>query len=585
MKRWIAFAIVVTLGIAALVWSERHPVEVRVTPASLLYFIADSEWELSRLPMAATRLSDQEEIDIGNQMAANLFIDRFGANRTPEEKQQEQVVRDYVSRVGAKVAARARRKLPYKFHYIPDMDFVNAFALPGGHVYIGAGLVALMDSEDELAAVLGHEIEHIDHYHCAERVQTEARLRRIPLGSLVAIPAAIFEAGYSKDQELEADREGTRLAVWAGYSPLGAVRMFETFDRLYQEYVRRAQSPQEELSRVAIQTLEGYFRSHPLPSERIEQIRKLITDEHWGDLNHERDLEVAYIFWTERAQRAYEAGHYKEAAGWAQRSLDVNPDQRIALLALGHAQFAQANFTEAAVAFGKALEKSPYDDELVATYCDALAARHTPAQSLQEFRASIAKRPELKWRLAVGVELAGLTLAAYGEGAAEAALFPAVSPNAASLPPESRGRLGWWYYRAGKFDRAVDLLTGAVEERPTDAKMRVQLGWALVEQHNLEAAIQRFSMTANRYSSRVNGGLDQSSRRFNEMRMGLAVADWQAQEVGRAVNEFASVSISQPEWLNPQWVGALYSTGVARTIEELKAEQKKHFGPHAGRNY
>ena len=188
----------------------------------------------------------------------------------------------------------------------------------------------------------------------------------------MAIPAAIFEAGYSKDQELEADREGTHLAVWAGYSPLGAVRMFETFDRLYQEYVRRAQSPQEELSRVAIQTLEGYFRSHPLPSERIEQIRKLIADEHWGDLNHERDLEVAYIFWTERAERAYEAGHYKEAAGWAQRSLDVNPDQRIALLALGHAQFAQANFSEAAVAFGKALEKSPYDDELVATYGDAL---------------------------------------------------------------------------------------------------------------------------------------------------------------------------------------------------------------------
>ena len=119
---------------------------------------------------------------------------------------------------------------------------------------------------------------------------------------MVAIPVAIFEAGYSKDQELEADREGTHLAVWAGYSPLGAVRMFETFDRLYQEYVRRAQSPQEELSHVAIETLEGYFRSHPLPSERIEQIRKLIADEHWGDLNHERDLEVAYIFWTERAR-------------------------------------------------------------------------------------------------------------------------------------------------------------------------------------------------------------------------------------------------------------------------------------------
>jgi len=305
MKRWIALALVVTLNIAALVWSEQHPVEVSFSPETLLYFIADSEWELSRLPMAATRLSDQEEIDIGNRLAANTHLNRFKAKLTPEQKKQVQVVGDFVNRVGAKVAARAHRKLPYQFHYIPSMDFVNSFALPGGRVYIGAGLIALMDSEDELAAVLGHEIEHVEHYHCAERVQVEQRLRKIPLGDWAAIPVQVFEAGYSKDQELEADREGTHLAVWASYSPLGAIRMFETYDRLYQEYVRRAKSPQEELSAVAIATLKGYFRSHPLPSERIEQIRKLIADEHWEQLNHERDLEVAYVFRSERATRAH----------------------------------------------------------------------------------------------------------------------------------------------------------------------------------------------------------------------------------------------------------------------------------------
>ncbi len=575
MQRWITFAIIVTLGIAALVWSERHPVDVRVTPASLLYFIADSEWELSRLPMAATHLSDQEEIDIGNRLAANTYTDRLNSDRTPEAKQQEQVVRDYINRVGAGVAAHAHRKLPYRFHYIPDMDFVNAFALPGGHVFIGAGLIALMDSEDELAAVLGHEIEHIDHYHCAERVQTEARLRRIPLGELVAIPAAIFEAGYSKDQELEADREGTQLAVWAGYSPLGAVRMFETFGRLYQEYVRRAQSPQEELSRVAIQTIEGYFRSHPLPSERIEQIRKLITDNNWGGLTHERGLEVAYIFWTERGQRAYEAGHYKEAAAWAQRSLDVNPDQKLALLALGKAQFAQANFPEAASAFGKALEKTSYDDELVATFADALAARHTPAPSLQEFEALLAKHPEWKPRLVPAVELAGLTLAAHGEAAAEAIIAPLKAGVEADLPPELRGRWGWWYYRAGSFDRAAELLTSAVQQRPADGKMQLELGWALVEQHNLEAAIQRFSVY--RYIPIPIEALpNRHAQPFDERRMGMAVAEWQAQQFDRAVSEFAGISNTQPEWLNPKWVGALYSPGVAKTIEELKTARAAH---------
>jgi predicted Zn-dependent protease len=307
MNRWIILAIIVALGIAALAWSERHPVEVNFTPEALLYFVADSEWELSRLPMRVTRLSDQEEIDIGNRLAAKVSAGRLGPNRNHQQKQQARLVEDYISRVGGRVAAHAERKLPYKFHYIPDMNFVNAFALPGGHVYIGAGLVALMDSEDELAAVLGHEIEHIDHRHCAERVQLEARLERIPLGELAQIPLAVFEAGYSKDQELEADSEGTKLAVAAGYSPLGAERMCETYDRLYQEYVRHAESPQEELSSVAIAAIQGYFRSHPLPSQRIEQIRRLIADNHWEGLTHERDLEVADIFRTERAERLHNA--------------------------------------------------------------------------------------------------------------------------------------------------------------------------------------------------------------------------------------------------------------------------------------
>lgn len=167
-------------------------------------------------------------------------------------------------------------------------------------MYIGAGPIALMDSEDELAAVLGHEIEHIDHYHCGERVETEEALRHIPLGALAAIPVEIFEVGYSKGQELEADREGTRLAVLAGYSPLGAIRIFETLDRLEHVRTSRAQSPQQELSGVARQTVEGYFRSHPAPSERIAQIKRTITEENWMNLTAERKLAVESIFLTAR---------------------------------------------------------------------------------------------------------------------------------------------------------------------------------------------------------------------------------------------------------------------------------------------
>ncbi len=67
----------------------------------------------------------------------------------------------------------------------------------------------------------------------------------------------------------------------AHYSPLGAVRMFQAFDRLYGERARRSQSPEEELSTIGAGTLDGYFRSHPPDSERIAQIQGMISSEHW----------------------------------------------------------------------------------------------------------------------------------------------------------------------------------------------------------------------------------------------------------------------------------------------------------------
>lgn len=175
--------------------------------------------------MSLTRLPDDEEVRIGNGLARESTGDR-------ELSPQDREIAAYVACIGERLGAQAHRRLPYRFHYIPQKWFINAYALPGGHVYLGAGLLKLMDTEDELAAVLGHEIEHIDHYHCADRAQTEAILRHIPLGEVVGIPVEVFQAGYSKDEELEADREGAQLAVKAGYSPRGAVRMFEQFEEV-----------------------------------------------------------------------------------------------------------------------------------------------------------------------------------------------------------------------------------------------------------------------------------------------------------------------------------------------------------------
>src|SRR6476661_5081834 len=275
MKRLLLLILVLAAAVGALYYSARHRQEDRVGPEAMLNALADAQREVSRVPAAMTRISDEEEIAIGNTLAGH-YASQYGLG--------EAAIQDYVTAVGRKVAGRARRKFDYKFHYVPDEGLVNAFALPGGHVFIGKGMVRLIETEDELASVLGHEVEHIDNYHCVERYQLKAHIHDLPLGELVALPVQLFQAGYGKEQELEADRDGTYLAVMAGYSPQGAIRLFETFQRLHREYVLKAESPDQELSQVAIAGIEGYFRSHPLPEERVNQLERIIAAKKWASV-------------------------------------------------------------------------------------------------------------------------------------------------------------------------------------------------------------------------------------------------------------------------------------------------------------
>jgi beta-barrel assembly-enhancing protease len=703
MRRWVTLTTIVVLSAGALTLSERRRVEAPVRPDPIVYFIADTQRELTRLPVAFARLSDEDEIRIGNDLAG-----RYGAG-WPLSDQDSRVVEAYVQLVGLKVAGRAQRKLPYKFHYIPGPYFINAFALPGGHVFIGEGLMLLMQSEDELAAVLGHEVEHIDHYHCAERVQTEEALRRIPLGGLIALPVEVFQAGYSKDQELEADREGTRLAGLASYSPQGAIDMFETFDRLFDEHVRRAETPGQELSRVAMGSLQEYFQSHPRPSDRAAQIRRMMSDEHWWNLTRQRDLEVAYIFVTYRADRALANKQYTEAAGLAARSLGLHADQPKALRILAEAKFALADFASAAATYHQLLEKYPTDADAVRTFADglasqALAAGHydqaeklaihslelqpnqpgalkvlakaqlelldsagavetyqklknmypNDADEVIEYAATFAEQAlhanhygkaakfaafSLEFRpkqvdtlktlaaaqtalanfdaaaganrklLEIGpvdadlvqdyadalgatrqgqkaaqefqvwasslkpsdkalatqaqIELAGLEVLAGNGVPAKEVIARAKEPGGGGIPPESLGRLAWWFYRAGDYTASSNLLRWALDQRPGSLMLQTDLAWTELEQRKLDDAIQRFTLAASDTSI------------WYTPTMGRAVARWQAHQAEDALRDFASAINTEPQWLNPKLVQAFYSPLVANSVVEIEAEREK----------
>jgi len=293
MKRALqvaSFFLVLSVALGALYYTQRHNKQAPVSPNAVLEMAADAQRDLTRAPMHFTRLSDEEEIAIGKTLAAHYPPQQ-------ELSPEQQGTAAYVSLLGARLAAQAQRQLPYRFRVIWDRNMINAFSLPGGPVYIGEGLLDLMTTEDELASVLAHELEHIDHYHCVERVQVAANLKNLNLGvlgELLQLPFSVWEAGYQKDEELEADREGIFLAAEAGYSPYGAVQALNRLTKLGDEYVTRAQAPEDELSDLAIQSLQGYFRSHPLPSERLAQANQIIAQQHWESRKEQKPFHVEY---------------------------------------------------------------------------------------------------------------------------------------------------------------------------------------------------------------------------------------------------------------------------------------------------
>ena len=277
MKQVLALAAVVLIAGVALYYAQRRKHADAVSANAVVDVAADWQRDLSRVPLRVTRITDREEQRIGDELARHY--ESAESAKGPEARATER----YIDQVGGRIAKHAIRKLPYRFHVVADANLMNAFALPGGHIFVGQGLLDCMTSEDELAFVLGHEIEHIDHYHAVERVQIEAQLKNLNLdvvAGIAQLPMSLWQAGYSKDEEMEADREGLRLAATTGYSAKGAINILERWTQLHREYVIHAKSPTGELSQLAIDSLTGYFRTHPLPSERLSQVNEVIAQDH-----------------------------------------------------------------------------------------------------------------------------------------------------------------------------------------------------------------------------------------------------------------------------------------------------------------
>jgi predicted Zn-dependent protease len=290
MRRAVLAAILIG-GACALFVLQRSRASAPISPRPLLYLVADTEREAERIPLALTRVSDEEESEAGEKIAREEgLIPRKGGSA------EEGQITAYLNLVGSQVAAHTqRRAIRYRFYLADDKTWVNACALPGGYIIVGRGLLNLMQSEDALAAVLGHEIAHVDNRHAIERLQYELASEKLGLADVYRLgrPAvAIFQAGYTKEQELEADRVGLEFAVEAGYSPAGILQLMEKFEKLEAQGAQEAGSPVGEMAGLPLAALQEYFRSHPPAVERKAALESEIRERGWNASAPVRALEI-----------------------------------------------------------------------------------------------------------------------------------------------------------------------------------------------------------------------------------------------------------------------------------------------------
>lgn len=218
--------------------------------------------------IAACGISQSQEIELGRQYSAEInrqlpIVDDPTVNR-------------YINLVGDQIASQGVRKIGYSF-YVVNTDAVNAFALPGGFVYINRGLIEETSNLSELAGVLAHEIAHVEERHSVEQIE---RVQRANIGGALAsillggaagglaqaginIAGTAILAGHSRSAEREADDLAVALLVNSGIDPNGLVTFFK---RLLDERERQPS------------IFEQWFSTHPLTEERIADTRARIAE-------------------------------------------------------------------------------------------------------------------------------------------------------------------------------------------------------------------------------------------------------------------------------------------------------------------
>lgn len=267
-------------------------------------------------------MSEKQELNLGQKMAAQY-------NKELALLDKKDPLSVYVNEVGQKVALVSDRPNLFFDFYVVDDATINAFALPGGHIYLHRGLLNHMNSEAELASVLGHEIGHVTARHAVARytqmqgyqlgMAITSIFVPIPqaLGNISNILAQSFIMGFGRQQELQSDELALKYAPAAGYNAQATVELLSTLKRL--EDINNAEKKD---SGDKVTNYHGAFASHPETKKRVEKaLAQAASAYPGGILKHEAML---------RAVDGYPLGDSpKDGAVIGQRF--IHPDLEIEL--------------------------------------------------------------------------------------------------------------------------------------------------------------------------------------------------------------------------------------------------------------
>jgi len=217
-------------------------------------------------------ISEQEEIALGKNTDSEIRT-QYGIYDDPE-------LLAYIQSVGKRLIPHTHRpNLPYQFAIL-DTPVINAFAVPGGYIYVTRGIMALMGSEAELSAVLGHELGHVNARHSVRRMSQMLLVQLgLALGSalndtfakisgMAGVGMQLLFLKFSRDDEREADVLGIDYSRKGSYNPGEMVAFFSSLQKM------------GDLS--GGQSLPGFLSTHPLTGERIQNVRKMLADTDAG---------------------------------------------------------------------------------------------------------------------------------------------------------------------------------------------------------------------------------------------------------------------------------------------------------------